>query len=139
MYHQASTLIYYGKLRGSLQVIRNYIPVGQNLWNLLLTTGQHPGVSHITFLHIIDLSPTDESCIYSTLVFIEQQAKILNITTPCITFNQPLGLKSVEIVKAKSLKIVCRLGGFHLLISFLGSIGTMMECSGIAEALETVW
>ena len=86
-----------------------------------VTTGQHPGVSYITFFPIIDLFPTDESCIYSTLVFIEQ-AKILNITTPYITFDQPLWLKSVEIVKAKSLEIVCRLGGFHLLVSFLGSM-----------------
>ena len=90
-----------------------------------VTTGQHPGVSHITFLPIIDLSPTDDSCIYSTLVFIEQQANILNIATPCITFDQPLWLKSVEIVKAKSLKIVCSLRGFHLLVSFLGSIGAI--------------
>ena len=35
--------------------------------------------------------------------------------------------------RIKKLNIVCRLGGFHLLMSFLGSIGTLMKGSGIEE------
>ena len=34
------------------------------------------------------------------------------------------------------MNIVCRLGGFHTLMSFLGSIGSMMKGSGLEEALE---
>ena len=52
--------------------------------------GDYPGKSETTFLPIIDLKSTDESCIYSTLLFIQRQAKILNLVTACITFNQPL-------------------------------------------------
>ena len=33
----------------------------------------------------------------------------------------------MEITKSKSMNVVCRLGGFHLLMSFLGSIGKVME------------
>ena len=33
------------------------------------------------------------------------------------------------------MEIVCRLGGFHTLMSFLGSIGTLMAGSGIEDAL----
>ena len=40
---------------------------------------------------------------------------------------------------AKSLNIVTRLGGFHLLMRFLGSIGKMMESSGIEDVLESVY
>ena len=62
-----------------------------------------------------------------------------NIDTPCITFDQPLWLKAVEITKSKSMNVVCRLGGFHLLMSFLGSIGKVMECSGISELFQVVY
>ena len=88
--------------------------------------GDHSGKATVTFLPIINLNPSDESCIYSTLLFVEQQAQQLNIPTPCITFDQPLFIKAFEISKAKSMNIVIRLGGFHLLISFLGGIGTII-------------
>ena len=104
-----------------------------------ISKGEYPGQSKITYLPIIDLNPTKEKCIYSTLLFIQEQAKILNIVTPCITFDQPLRLKTVEITKSKSMNVVCRLGGFHLLMSFLGSIGKVMECSGISELFQVVY
>ena len=47
--------------------------------------------------------------------------------------------KAVEIITAKSINIVCRLDGLHLMTSFLGSIGSMMKGSGLEEALETVY
>ena len=88
---------------------------------------------------IIDLNPSDESCIYSTLSYTESQAIHLNIPTPCITFDQPLWLKAVEIIKAKAMNTVCRLGSFHTLMSFLGSIGSMMKGSGLEEVLEKAY
>ena len=45
--------------------------------------------SEVLFLPIIDLNPSDKTCIYSTLIYVESQAKKLNIPTPCITFDQP--------------------------------------------------
>jgi len=85
------------------------------------------------------LNPSDETCIYSTLLYIQSQAEKLDISTPCLTFDQPLWLKAVEIIKAKAMNIVCRLGGFHTLMSFMGSIGSMMKGSGIEEVLGTVY
>ena len=104
-----------------------------------VTKGNYPGKSKIMYLPIIDLNPTKENCIYSTLLFIQDQAKILNIVTPYITFDQPLWLTAVEITKSKSMNIVCRLGGFHMLMCFLGSIGRLMECSGISELFQIVY
>ena len=69
----------------------------------------------------------------------KQQAERLKIPTPCITFDLPLWLKAVGIVKTKGMGIVCRLGGFHTLMSFLGSIGGLMEGSGIEDALGQVY
>jgi len=90
----------------------------------------------IQMLPLIDLNPSDETCIYSTLLFVQSQAKQLNIVTPCITFDQPPYVKAVDICTATGLDIVCRLGGFHTLMSFLGSIGNVMAGSGLEEILK---
>jgi hypothetical protein len=101
--------------------------------------GDHPSEAKVLFLPIININPSDEHCIYSTLRFVEKQALQLNIETPCITFDQPLWLKAIEIVISTSMNMVCRLGGFHTLMSFLGSIGTLMGGSELAAALETCY
>ena len=94
--------------------------------------------SEVLFLPIIDLNPSDETCIYSTVIYVESQAKQLNILTPCITFDQPLWHKTVEIITAKSMNKVCRLGGFHTM-SFLGRFGSKMKGSGLEKALENAY
>ena len=76
-------------------------------------------------LSIININPSGENCIYSRLVFIQIQAKTINVTTPSVMFDQPLWLKAPEIVISKKLKIVVRLGGLHTL-SFMGSIGNII-------------
>ena len=95
--------------------------------------------STITFLPIIDLNSSDESCIYSTLLFIIKQAKSLNVMVPSVTFDQPLWLKATGIIKEAKLEIVCRLGGFHTLMSFIGSVGHLMKGSGLEELFSQVY
>lgn len=61
-----------------------------------------------------------------------------------VTFDQPLYAKAVELVYSADpndpiSSIFVRLGGFHLLMSFLGSIGFIMAGSGLEEAFETVY
>ena len=102
-----------------------------------MSIGDHPAVTDVVLLPIIDLNPSDEHCIFSTLSYVKEQAASLGIADPCITFDQPLWLKAVEINAAAEMNIVCRLGGFHTLMSYLGSIGTLMAGSGLSEALET--
>ena len=48
----------------------------------------------------------------------------------------PLYKKTHAIATAERLPVVCRLGGFHALMSFLGSVGTLMKGSGIEELFE---
>ena len=45
----------------------------------------------------------------------------------------------MEIMKAKTMDIVVMLGGFHLLMRFLKSIGGVMKRSGLEDALEEVY
>ena len=95
--------------------------------------------SSLSFLPIIDLNPSDGSCIYSILLFIEEQAKLLNVNTPCVTFDQPLWLKATGIIDDANLNIVCCLGGFHTLMSFFGRVGNMMKGSGLQELFAEVY
>ena len=60
--------------------------------------GSHPGQSSIMFLPMIDLDPSDLTCIYSTLVFVSEQAKRYHVT-PVITFDQPLWWKALMIIR----------------------------------------
>jgi len=95
--------------------------------------------STVQLLPIIDLSPSSETCIYSTLLFIINQAKKIGVNTPCVTFDQPLWLKAMGIIEKEKLPIVCRLGGFHTLMSFLGSLGILMKGSGLEDLFAEVY
>ena len=106
-----------------------------------ITDGVHTGKSTIRYLPMIDLPPTDLSSIYSTLMFICKECT-RHKCTPVITFDQPLWFKARTIIeherKDSVLKsIVLALGGFHTMMSFLGSIGHTMVNSGLREVLET--
>ena len=95
--------------------------------------------SHISLLSIIDLHATDPSALYLLILFVTEQCKILNVDMPCVTFDQQLYVKAFENVSSMKMRIFVRLGGFHHLMSFLGSIGKVMEGSGLGTALETVY
>ena len=61
-----------------------------------------------------------------------------------LTFDQPLWWKAKTIIEHEPLNsnikcIVLRLGGFHLQMSFLGSIGQLMAGSGLHDALEIIY
>ena len=79
----------------------------------------------------IDSNPSDENYIYSKLLNIRDQAKKLRVEVLSVTFDQPLWQKSVGVIEEADLRIVCRLGGFQMIMSFLGSIGNFMKGSGI--------
>ena len=95
--------------------------------------------STITFSLIIDLNPNDESCIYSTLLFVIEQAKTMCVPVPCVNFDQPLWLKACGIIEEAGLDIAARLGGFHTLMSYLGAIGKVIKGSGIEKLFNKVY
>ena len=103
------------------------------------TKFDNPSISTIDYLPMIDLNPNSTTCIYSTLLYVINQASKLNILTPSITFDQPLYKKAREITKAENLNIVILLGGFHTQMSFFGSIGYLMKGSGIADVFGEVY
>ena len=105
--------------------------------------GDHPGKASVMFLPIIDMNPSDSTCIYSTLMFISEHAQRHGVT-PILTFDQPLWWKALMIIESEPeesdlREIVLRLGGFHTEMSFLGSIGHLMDSSGLQEMLESIY
>ena len=71
-------------------------------------------------------------------LIVTEQCKILHVDMLCVVFNQQLYVKAFEIVSSIKMRIFVRLGGFHQIMSFLGSIGKVMEGSGLGTALATV-
>ena len=105
--------------------------------------GDHPGKASVMFLPIIDMNPSDSTCIYSTLMFVSEHAQ-RHGATPILTFDQPLWWKALMIIESEPEKsdlrgIVLRLGGFHTQMSFLGCIGHLMDSSGLQEMLESIY
>ena len=59
-----------------------------------------------------------------------------------ISFDQPLYIKASEIIAASPDLKTClfpRLGGFHLLMPFIGAIGHIMNGSGLDVLWQTVY
>ena len=103
----------------------------------------HPGKSEIKLLPLINLSASDPTCLYSTLCFIASQGKKHGFT-PIVTFDQQLWWLAMLIIENASLQcptrgIINKLGGFHTLMSFLGSIGHLMDGSGLTEIIDTIY
>ena len=56
-----------------------------------------------------------------------------------ITFDLPLWIKAIRIVIEMKLQAIVRLGGFHLLKSYLGSLGHIMKDSVLEELFQCIY
>ena len=63
------------------------------------------------------------------------KCQLLHLTNACGLRQQ----KSFVQNQTSFENVVIRLGGFHTLISFLGSIGELMSASGLQEVMETIY
>ncbi|GBP41568.1 hypothetical protein EVAR_20376_1 [Eumeta japonica] len=90
--------------------------------------------------------PSDYDTIFTSLVEAKQcQKQVQKIVF--VTFDQPLYHKAREILASIDLdndlynlsSVQVRLGGFHLLMSFLGAIGFIMDGSGLKEAFCEIY
>ena len=93
--------------------------------------------SGIETLQFIRLDISNPSTIHTALCFAQAQSEKHNLSICPVTFAQ----KATEIVAAsRNLdKLVVRLGGFHMLISYLDSIWHIMNGSGLADLWERLY
>ena len=105
-----------------------------NGWMKSIHNSVSKEISHIEYQPSIDGNPNDYSTIYTSLRCIESEKPKVSV----ITFDLPIWLKSVDILSHK-LPVIPRLGGFHLIKSFLGTFGHIFSDSGLHEIIELIY
>lgn len=95
------------------------------------------GVSRIDILPFINHDPNQPVTIYSALSFVQQLSVRYKLGAVSVTFDQPLYIKASEIVESSPdlTSIFIRLGGFHLMMSYLGSAGHIMSESELRKPM----
>lgn len=73
---------------------------------------------------------------YTTIVECMKSAKSEPLI---ITFDFPLWVKVIRIVLEMKLPVIVRLGGFHLLKNYLGSLGYIMRDSGLEKLFQCIY
>ena len=104
--------------------------------------GNKFGKLRIVVLPFINLDRGNLCTLYTALCFVQSEVDSRGIKFCPVTFDQPLHVKVVEIVESShdlKHKLFIRLGGFHLLMSYLGSIGTIMDGGGLELLWEQVY
>lgn len=104
-------------------------------------------MSKIIPLQFVTAPPSDYNTIVTVLIEARQKADAVGQKHSVVTFDLPLCQKAWEIIGSIDPEndphnlsfVIVRLGGFHLLMSFLGSVGTIMEGSGLKEALSQIY
>lgn len=100
-------------------------------------------VTSVDALPFIRMEPGNLSTIYSALKYSARKCKEIGQASCLVTFDQPLFAKAADIVASDEHGelegVIPRLGGFHLLMSFLGAIGYTMCGSGIEELWSEVY
>ena len=106
-----------------------------------VTSCEHSSPSRIEVLPFINLEPSNPSTIYTALCYAQKLCDDNNLRVCIVTFDQPLYQKASEIVASSNQlqTVVVRLGGFHLLMSYMGSIGHIMGGSGIEDLWKCVY
>lgn len=92
--------------------------------------------STIEFLPIINAKPEPFGTLYTTLIECLRRSESRPVVA---TFDLPLWLKTVRVVLDNDMPIIPRLGGFHLLKSFLGCIGYIMKDSGLEDVFQLIY
>lgn len=107
-------------------------------WNGFMesrTQGQEYECSKVVCLPFINAPPTAYSTVYTSILTALERCALINQNTCVVTFDQPLFWKARDVVAcvAGFSNVIVRLGGFHLLMSFMGAMGTIMAGSGLKQ------
>lgn len=125
------------------QKLRIRVPQWKGFMNTV-TKGDYSEKTKVVPLPFINAPPSDYDTVYTALMYAAELCERVNQHNVIITFDQPLYWKAREIVSGSASdprlsKCVVRLGGFHLLMSYIGCMGYLMGGSGLKELLSTVY
>ena len=98
-------------------------------------------ISQIDPMSFMNMDPTNLNTIYTAILIAVEECEKQDMTTCFVTFDQSVFIKASQIVGASDdlSNVVVRLGGFHLLISFMGAAGNIMAGGGLEELWSTVY
>ena len=122
-YHELSIEDYPDKYSDALDTLWNmslHLRSPRPAWSGMMQTAHtapHPGAASMLFLPMINMDPGNLNCIFSTLQFFCNHARRYNVK-PIITFDQPMWLKSPEVIESQPEgrefnDIILQLGGFR--------------------------
>ena len=103
--------------------------------------------TRVIALSFIKAPPSEHTTILTALIDARQRANKNKQKHCFVTFDLPLFMKAFGIIASidpandpyNLRSIILRLGGFHLLMSFLGAIGNIMTGSGLKEVFCTFY
>ena len=90
--------------------------------------------THIVYLPLIDKAPADPATITSALLKAQAVTRATGQEYVIFTADQQLYKVAVHVMwenQALFSNVYLRLGGMHLLMSYVGSIGSLMAGSGM--------
>ncbi|KYM98416.1 hypothetical protein ALC62_10869 [Cyphomyrmex costatus] len=126
-----------------LQYRNSNLAIGWNgFFEHLTKSKKNYDVSAINFVDFVYNSPSDLDTLFTAAMKSVSTAKQHNMKTCFITYDQPLYHKTRDIVGAsdfEGMNVIVRLGGFHMLMPFLGCIEKIMAGSGLKELLCEVY
>ena len=105
-----------------------------NSWMKRINANDAKQSTQIEVLPVIEGDPNDLDTIFTTLKELLRLAGFA-----IVTFDFPIWLNAVNIIKQANLPIIARLGGFHVLKSYLGSMGYSMEDSGLLDVIQLIY
>lgn len=97
--------------------------------------------SRIEVLPFMNHNPSQLDKIYTAFSFAQKLTEKYNLSVSSVTFHQPLYEEAIKIAESSStlLNIFIRLGGYHLLMSYLSCLGHIMGESRLSDQWKTVY
>lgn len=98
--------------------------------------------SQAVYLPLTDMPPSDPDTILTALHEAKRLTNERGQKNTIFTSDQQLYKVAVEMKWAHPddlSDIILRLGGMHMLMSFVGAVGTLMQGSGLSEVLESTF
>ena len=92
--------------------------------------------SSILYQPIIDSNPNDYSTINTALLRCIQLEKLSYVV---ITFDLLIWSNAVDLILSQRMPIISRLGGFHLLKSYVATFGVIFADSGLHDIIKLIY
>ena len=92
------------------------------------------------YMTLIDMPPVDHSTMMTALIEANRLTSEAGHEFTIFTCDQQLYRVSRQVIWAypeQFSNVVLRLGGMHMLMSFVGVVGSLMEESGLVEVMNT--